>query len=117
MAEHPQPEITRLSLQELSLRIKTMKIAGSIEEVLLKALDPPLSVNIQRAVASLIEAKALTATEEITPLGRHLGKLPMDVHLGKFLIMSCLFGCVDAALTITVRRPIKAKPLTHFVDS
>lgn len=27
----------------------------------------------------------------------------MDVHLGKFLIMSCLFNCLDAALTITVR--------------
>ena len=102
MVEHPQPEITRLSLQELSLRIKTMRIAGSIEEVLLKALDPPLALNIQRAVASLIEAKALTANEELTPLGRHLAKLPMDIHLGKFLIMSCMFGCVDAALTITV---------------
>lgn len=49
------------------------------------------------------QAKALTTLEEITPLGRHLAKLPMDVHLGKFLIMACLFNCLDAALTITVR--------------
>lgn len=26
----------------------------------------------------------------------------MDVHLGKFLIMACIFNCLDAALTITV---------------
>lgn len=121
MAEHPQPEMLRLSLQDLALRIKIMKIGtSSIEDVLLRALDPPLQVNIQRAVSSLVEvrtvrpvpritltlllsqAKAITTTEEITPLGRHLAKLPMDVHLGKFLIMACIFNCLDAALTITV---------------
>lgn len=46
----------RLSLQDLALRIKIMKIGNaSIEDVLLKALDPPLAVNVQRAVSSLIE--------------------------------------------------------------
>lgn len=56
MAEHPQPEMMRLSLQDLALRIKIMKIGNaSIEDVLLKALDPPLAVNVQRAVSSLIE--------------------------------------------------------------
>ncbi|KAM0753239.1 P-loop containing nucleoside triphosphate hydrolase protein [Meredithblackwellia eburnea MCA 4105] len=115
MAEHPQPEMLRLSLQDLALRIKIMKIGtSSIEEVLLKALDPPLAVNIQRSVSALIEAKALTATEEITPLGRHLAKLPMDVHLGKFLIMACLFGCLDAALTITAALNSKSPWLTPF---
>ncbi|GAA5927842.1 uncharacterized protein JCM15063_006009 [Sporobolomyces koalae] len=115
MAEHPQPEMTRLSLQDLALRIKIMKIGtGAIEETLLKALDPPLVVNIQRAVSSLIEVKALTSTEEITPLGRHLAKLPMDVHLGLFLIMSCIFGCLDAALTITAALNSKSPWLTPF---
>ncbi|GAA5955052.1 hypothetical protein JCM3765_003173 [Sporobolomyces pararoseus] len=115
MAEHPQPEMTRLSLQDLALRIKIMKIGnGAIEETLLKALDPPLTVNIQRAVSSLIEVKALTSTEEITPLGRHLAKLPMDVHLGLFLIMSCIFGCLDAALTITAALNSKSPWLTPF---
>jgi ATP-dependent RNA helicase DHX29 len=104
MQEHPQPEMTRLSLQDLALRIKIMKIGTQgIEETLLKALDPPTSPNITRAIGALIEVKALTANEEITPLGRHLAKLPMDVHLGLFLIMSCIFNCLDAALTITVR--------------
>ncbi|KAI5477732.1 hypothetical protein MNV49_005921, partial [Pseudohyphozyma bogoriensis] len=55
MAEHPQPEMMRLSLQDLALRIKIMKIGNSIEDVLLKALDPPLAVNVQRAVSALIE--------------------------------------------------------------
>lgn len=55
MAEHAQPEMMRLSLQDLALRIKILKIGNSIEGVLLRALDPPLLVNIQRAIASLIE--------------------------------------------------------------
>lgn len=60
MPEHPQPEILRLSLQDLALRIKIMdiKIGDSIEGVLLQALDPPMAVNIQRAIASLIEVCA-----------------------------------------------------------
>jgi ATP-dependent RNA helicase DHX29 len=56
LAEHPTPEFLRLSLQDLALRIKILKIGeGKIEEVLSKALDPPTQANIQRAVASLIE--------------------------------------------------------------
>jgi HrpA-like RNA helicase len=47
----------RLSLSDLALRIKILKVklGSSIEDVLTKALDPPSHVNIQRAVSSLIE--------------------------------------------------------------
>ncbi|GAA5857787.1 hypothetical protein JCM9279_000747 [Rhodotorula babjevae] len=115
MAEHPQPEMMRLSLQDLALRIKIMKIGStSIEETLLRALDPPTPANIQRAIGALIEVKALTTTEEITALGRHLAKLPMDVHLGLFLIMSTIFGCLDAALTITAALNSKSPWITPF---
>ena len=57
MAEHPDPEIMRLSLSDLALRIKMMKLklGNSVEEVLLQALDPPSSVNIQRAISALVE--------------------------------------------------------------
>ena len=33
-------------------------------------------------------------------MGRLLSKLPTDVHLGKFLLISTLFRCLDPALTI-----------------
>jgi ATP-dependent RNA helicase DHX29 len=77
LAEHPIPEILRLSLADLALRIKILKFTGSIDDVLQRALDPPLTANIQRAVSSLIDIKALTTTEEITQLGKHLVKLPL----------------------------------------
>lgn len=115
MAEHPLPEMLRLSLQDLALRIVSfvrlqVTFAGrsdvlnqkimslfteSIEAVFSKAFDPPSATNVQRAIAALQEVKALTLTEEITPLGRHLVKLPIDVHLGKMLLLACLFQCLD----------------------
>jgi hypothetical protein len=61
MTDHPDPEIMRLSLSDLVLRIKIMKvkIGSSIEDVLSQALDPPSPVNIQRAISALVEVRAL----------------------------------------------------------
>lgn len=75
----------RLSLQDLALRIKILKVkvGSSIADGLSKALDPPSSVNVARAVASLVEVKALTSNEDITPMGLLLSRLPVDVHLGE----------------------------------
>jgi ATP-dependent RNA helicase DHX29 len=57
MADNPLPEMTRLSLSDLALRVKTMKVTlgSSIEDALTRALDPPSSINIQRAVSALVE--------------------------------------------------------------
>lgn len=51
----------RLSLSDLALRIKILKVdlGKSIEDALSKALDPPTAVNIQRAVATLVEVSCL----------------------------------------------------------
>ena len=116
LAEHPVPEMLRLSLQDLALRIKILrvKLGSTIEEVLLKALDPPSSVNIQRAISALVEVKALTSSEEITPMGRLLSKLPVDVHLGKFLLFAALTKCLDPALTIAATLNSKSPFLTPF---
>lgn len=102
LAEHPLPEMMRLSLSDLALRIKIMKvkIGTSIEDVLSRALDPPTPVNVQRAISALVEVRALTPSEDITPMGRLLSMLPTDVHLGKFLLTAVLFRCLDPALTI-----------------
>ncbi|KIM34405.1 hypothetical protein M408DRAFT_303614 [Serendipita vermifera MAFF 305830] len=116
LAEHPVPEMLRLSLSDLALRTKIMKVdvGSSIEEVLSKALDPPSPINIQRAVSSLVEAGALTASEEITGLGRYLAQLPTDVSLGKFLLMATVLKCLDPALTIAAALSSKSPFVTPF---
>jgi ATP-dependent RNA helicase DHX29 len=62
MVENPLPEMMRLSLSDLALRIKIMKIkiGTSIEDVLSRALDPPAAINIQRAISVLVEVRDIT---------------------------------------------------------
>lgn len=113
LAEHPIPEMLRLSLQDLALRIQILKF-GNITDVLLQALDPPTTTNIQRAIGALVEVGALTPTQDITPMGRILSKLPMDVHLGKFLLVAAMFKCLDPALTIAATLNSKSPFVTPF---
>ncbi|ROT36516.1 helicase associated domain-containing protein [Sodiomyces alkalinus F11] len=99
MNDQQTPEMLRLSLQDLAIRVKTCKIGG-IEETLGEALDPPSAKNIRRAVDALIDVRALTSSEELTPLGLQLARLPLDVFLGKLVLMGTVFKCLDAAITI-----------------
>ncbi|KAK1141455.1 hypothetical protein N8T08_008995 [Aspergillus melleus] len=99
LAEQQTPEMLRLSLQDLVLRVKICKL-GEVEQTLLEALDPPSSKNIRRAIDSLKEVKALTNAENLTPLGMQLAKLPLDVFLGKLIIHGAFFKCLDASLSI-----------------
>jgi len=99
MAEEQTPEMLRLSLQDLILRVKIFELGG-IEDTLAEALDPPSSKTVRRAIGALIDVKALTAAEDLTVLGRQLAKLPLDVFLGKLIMLGSIFKCLDATLTI-----------------
>jgi HrpA-like RNA helicase len=49
---------------------------------------------------STLFQNALDANEELTPLGFHLARLPVDPHIGKMIIFGALFGCLDPILTV-----------------
>ncbi|KAF3760980.1 P-loop containing nucleoside triphosphate hydrolase protein [Cryphonectria parasitica EP155] len=99
ISDQQTPEMLRLSLQDLAIRVKICKIGG-IEETLSQALDPPAAKNIRRAVDALVDVRALTAAEELTPLGQQLARLPLDVFLGKLVLMGTVFKCLDMAVTV-----------------
>ncbi|GAB1319740.1 ATP-dependent RNA helicase DHX29 [Madurella fahalii] len=100
MNDQQTPEMLRLSLQDLAIRVKICKIGG-IEETLSQALDPPSAKNIRRAIDALVDVRALTATsEELTPLGLQLARLPLDVFLGKLILLGAVFKCLDMAITV-----------------
>lgn len=98
MSDQQTPEMLRLSLQDLAMRVKVCKIGG-IEETLAEALDAPSAKNIRRAVDALIDVRALTANEELTPLGAQLARIPLDVFLGKLILQGTIFKCLDMAIT------------------
>lgn len=39
-------------------------------------------------------------TEELTPLGYHLARMPVDPHVGKMLLFGAIFSCIDPIATI-----------------
>jgi ATP-dependent RNA helicase DHX29 len=115
IAEQQTPEMLRLSLQDLVMRVKICGL-GQIEETLAQALDPPLAKNVRRAIETLIEVGALTSGEDLTTLGSQLAKLPLDANLGKLCLMSAVFGCLDVGLTISAILSSKSPFITPFGD-
>jgi len=69
---------------------------------------PPFERSLIQACTHLMEVEAIRVvdgadgeqTYRLTPLGYHLSRLPMDAKVGKMLIIGCVLGCLDNALTI-----------------
>jgi ATP-dependent RNA helicase DHX29 len=97
------------------LRVKIYNL-GEVEQTLLEALDPPSLKNIRRAVESLKQVKALINAEDLTPLGKQLAKLPLDVFLGKLVIYGTFFKCLDACISIAAILSTKS-PFVNSVES
>ncbi|MFS7919697.1 putative RNA helicase [Helianthus anomalus] len=85
------PEMLRMPLVELCLQIKLLSL-GRIMPFLQKALEPPTEEAITSAISLLYEVGAVEGDEELTPLGHHLAKLPVDVLIGK-VCTSGLHNC------------------------
>ncbi|XP_063061354.1 ATP-dependent DNA/RNA helicase DHX36 [Engraulis encrasicolus] len=100
------PEIQRTSLEELCLQIKILKL-GSIASFLHKALDPPSDKAIELAITHLMDLNALDRNEELTPLGVHLARMPVEPHIGKMILFGALLGCLDPVLTIAASLSFK----------
>ena len=100
MAEYQTPELKRTPLEELCLQIKSLRL-GLIRPFLAKALEPPAPKAVENAIELLGTIGAMDAeAEELTALGWHLAKLPVDPKIGKMLLMGAAFGCVEPVLTI-----------------
>ncbi|XP_064617044.1 LOW QUALITY PROTEIN: ATP-dependent RNA helicase A-like [Liolophura sinensis] len=97
--QHTTPEIFRVTLHELALSIKLLRL-GSVGTFLAKAVEPPPIDAVMEAVALLKDMRALDDNEELTPLGRILAKMPIEPRLGKMIIYGCLFRVGDAMCTI-----------------
>eukprot|EP01135_Chromosphaera_perkinsii_P008198 Nk52_evm20s1178 gene=Nk52_evmTU20s1178 len=108
MQKYSVPELLRTPLDELCLHIISCGY-GDPEIFLAKALDPPSNLTIAKSVKDLREVGALNKQEfELSPLGKYLARLPVDVRIGKMIVYSCVFGCVDPVLTISAAESFKS---------
>lgn len=94
------PEMLRTDLQDICLDIKAQAFNYPIRNFLAEALEPPSPRNVDASVLNLQALDALTAEEEITPLGRLLASLPVHPALGKMIILGVIFRCLDPMLVI-----------------
>eukprot|EP00466_Bigelowiella_natans_P014090 jgi/Bigna1/145597/aug1.101_g20305 len=128
MLSHQEPEIRRTGLDYLILQLKLFPLPSvrndkgakdlTAEEALSLAIQPPPTESIRSSVEFLrkIEALERGETENLTPLGRHLAKLPVGnvqvmsiSRVGKMVLLSAILGCVSPIVTIaamlTARSP------------
>ncbi|GAB0094943.1 putative ATP-dependent RNA helicase DHX57 [Sergentomyia squamirostris] len=98
----PVPEIHRVPLEQLLLRIKTLTNFSSrtIESVIEATIEPPTEESITSAIKRLEDVGALDSEQNLTALGQHLATLPVDVRIGKLMLFGAIFQCVDSVLTI-----------------
>uniref|UniRef100_A0A667YGD4 Putative ATP-dependent RNA helicase DHX57 n=1 Tax=Myripristis murdjan TaxID=586833 RepID=A0A667YGD4_9TELE len=110
LAEQQLPEIQRVPLEQLCLRIKILDIFAerNLESVFSQLIEPPAMGSLEAAKQRLQDLGALTADEKLTPLGYHLACLPVDVRIGKLMLFGAIFRCLDPALTIAASLAFKS---------
>ncbi|XP_078412787.1 putative ATP-dependent RNA helicase DHX57 [Cetorhinus maximus] len=104
------PEIKRVPLEQLCLRIKVLDIFANhdLESVLSRLVELPMEEGLKAAKDRLQNLGALTLDETLTPLGYHLAFLPVDVRIGKLMLFGAIFRCLDPALTIAASLAFKS---------
>ncbi|KAG6873855.1 hypothetical protein C0995_010467 [Termitomyces sp. Mi166 len=109
MTDFPVPEILRVPLESISLSVKVMREEEDVKLFLRRAIDPPKVVAMERAWSTLEELGAVDDAGRLTPLGRHMSTLPVDLRLAKMLILATVFRCLDPILTVAAA--LSCKPL------
>jgi ATP-dependent helicase HrpA len=94
---HTDPEIKRVSLAGVILRMKSLRL-GDIEQF--PFLDPPQQRAITEGYRVLEELGAIHDDGALTPLGGQLGKLPVDPRLGRMILGGRDEGALREVLVI-----------------
>ncbi|XP_036818079.1 probable ATP-dependent RNA helicase DHX34 isoform X2 [Oncorhynchus mykiss] len=104
-APYPVPEIHRVALDSLVLQMKSMSL-GDPRSFLF--IDPPPAASIQTAVTYLREQGALDARGDLTSIGSLLAQLPVDVVIGKMLVLGSVFNLVEPVLTVAAALSVQS---------
>lgn len=109
------PELLRIDLQEICLKVKAQAFQAPIREFLAEAIEPPDPKAVDSSIVNLEALDALTDDgEAITPLGRLLSFLPVHPSLGKMIVLGIIFRCLDPMIILgaaSAERSLFLKPL------
>lgn len=89
----PVPEIKRVPLEQLLLRIKTLPNFEHyrIEQVISNIMEPPSEEAVLTAIKRLEDVGAFDGNDNLTALGEILATLPVDVRIGKLMVFGAIF--------------------------
>lgn len=107
--EYSQAEIHRVPLESLLLQMISM---GLPDARLFPFIEPPAADSIENGLLSLKKHDALKPDEKITALGRALSRLPVEISIGKMLLMGCVFQQVQPVLTLAAALSVQS-PFTN----
>ena len=92
-----EPEVLRTSLASVILQMKYLNL-GPVEEF--PFIEPPDTRQIRDGYHTLRELGALDDEHNLTPIGRSLARLPIDVRIGRMILQSIEEDCLDEVLII-----------------
>lgn len=78
-------------------------------------IEPPPTSSIENSVFILKQQGALTEDETLTPIGQMLSRLPVDVVIGKMLLMGSVFHLTDPVMIIAAGLSVQS-PFTRRLD-
>jgi ATP-dependent RNA helicase DHX57 len=101
LAAYTEPEVRRVPLDQLLMRMKALKLPGKAAAIAAQLPEPPEPSVVLASISELETLGALDAADEsLTPLGELLATLPIAPRLGKLIAYGSCFGAIDEALTI-----------------
>lgn len=103
------PEIHRVPLESLLLQMISMGLPNAR---LFPFIEPPPMEGIETSILSLKQQDALTADEKLTAIGKALSRLPVDISIGKMLLMGCVFSQLQPVLTMAAALSVQT-PFTN----
>ncbi|XP_057568771.1 probable ATP-dependent RNA helicase DHX34 isoform X3 [Hippopotamus amphibius kiboko] len=119
-APYPVPEIRRVALDALvlqgvwvSFQMKSMSVG---DPRTFPFIEPPPPTSLETAILYLRDQGALDSSEALTPIGSLLAQLPVDVVIGKMLILGSMLHLAEPVLTIAAALSVQS-PFTRSAQS
>lgn len=112
-APYPVPEIRRVALDALVLQMKSMSVGNPRT---FPFIEPPPPASLETAILYLQDQGALDSSESLTPIGSLLAQLPVDVVIGKMLILGSVFSLAEPMLTVAAALSVQS-PFTRSAQS
>uniref|UniRef100_A0A1I8M1Q8 Uncharacterized protein n=1 Tax=Musca domestica TaxID=7370 RepID=A0A1I8M1Q8_MUSDO len=106
---YPTPEIFRVPLDSILLQMVSMGLPNVRQ---FPFIESPDEESIEQTILGLKQHNAFTPDEKITALGKSLTNLPVEITIGKMLLMGCVFPDVEKILTLAAVMSVQ-NPFTN----